>query len=91
LWVAAILDSPKPPPERITLTLPVLNHARMVAFVVCGAAKADVVRNILEEGNSDNFPAGLVRPQLAGGKLVWMLDGNACAKLQLKDAPRSEL
>jgi len=87
-WVAAITDSPKPPPARITLTLPVVNHARTVAFVVGGEGKAEVVRNILEENNSGNYPAGLVQPQLNGGKLVWILDGGASSKLKQKDVKK---
>lgn len=44
LQVAAITDSPKPPPERITLTYPVINNARNCIFAASGAGKADMVK-----------------------------------------------
>src|SRR5690242_13066631 len=41
--VVAVTDSPKPPPRRITLTLPAVHRAREVWLVVAGAEKADAV------------------------------------------------
>jgi 6-phosphogluconolactonase len=48
MQVAPISDSPKPPPERITFTLPLVNAARDVAFIATGEAKKQVLFNILE-------------------------------------------
>jgi 6-phosphogluconolactonase len=46
-WTAAIEDAPKPPPRRVTLTLPTLAAADLVVVVALGAAKAPVVREAL--------------------------------------------
>ncbi|XP_058206253.1 probable 6-phosphogluconolactonase 4, chloroplastic [Rhododendron vialii] len=46
-WVAFIKDSPKPPPERITFTFPVINSSVNVALVASGAGKAKVVNEAL--------------------------------------------
>ena len=43
-WVASITDSPKPPPQRVTMTFPVLLNARNAAFVACGEGKATMVK-----------------------------------------------
>jgi hypothetical protein len=45
--IASISDSPKPPPCRITFTLPFINAARKVAFVAGGASKAPALAQIL--------------------------------------------
>lgn len=47
LTVAAIFDSPKPPPERITLTLPVINNAKTCLFAVTGEDKAQMLKVII--------------------------------------------
>ncbi len=76
-WVAAITDSPKPPPERITLTLPLLNAARLVIFIATGSSKAQLLPHIFEPNAS--LPAGMVRP--AAGQLHWLVDAPAAANL----------
>jgi 6-phosphogluconolactonase len=53
-------DSPKPPPERITLTLPVLRAARRCVLLATGASKADAVNAMLGEA-SRHVPASLLR------------------------------
>lgn len=44
VWVAPISDSPKPPPNRITFTFPILNNARYCAFIATGSSKADILK-----------------------------------------------
>ncbi|XP_019189098.1 PREDICTED: probable 6-phosphogluconolactonase 4, chloroplastic [Ipomoea nil] len=78
-WVTFIKDSPKPPPERITFTLPVINSSANVALVVPGASKADAVGTAL--GSSQNpisLPVQMVSPEK---ELVWFLDKEAASKL----------
>ena len=72
-WVAPIFDSPKPPPERITLTLPVINNARRVIFIAGGAGKADILSQLFDSTlPPDTFPAQMVQP--AGGQPTWFVD-----------------
>jgi len=75
--VAAIADSPKPPPARVTLTYPVLNAARAAVFALAGAGKAEMVRRVLRD--REPLPAGRVQP--GEGRLVWILDQAAAAQL----------
>lgn len=80
LWVAPIVDSPKPPSMRITLTLPVINNANYIAFLATGAGKAEAVFQALENaGSTSSVPAGRIQP--AHGQLDWFLDETAATKL----------
>ncbi|KAE9451789.1 hypothetical protein C3L33_16329, partial [Rhododendron williamsianum] len=78
-WVSFIEDSPKPPPQRITFTFPVINSSANIALVVAGAGKADAVNVALGDGqNPDLLPVKLVSPE---GELTWFLDRGAASKL----------
>jgi len=66
--------------DRITLTLPVLNHAAAVLFVVSGQDKADALKEVLEGTQPpDLFPSKLVRP--SNGDLIWLVDQAAASAL----------
>jgi 6-phosphogluconolactonase len=61
---------------RLTMTLPILNQARHVLFLVTGASKAAVVRQILEgPSEPQRLPSQAVQP--ASGQLHWLLDRQA--------------
>ncbi|GMP70697.1 hypothetical protein CsSME_00029437 [Camellia sinensis var. sinensis] len=79
-WVTSIKDSPKPPPERITFTFPVINSSANIALVVAGAGKAHAVNVALGSGqNSDSLlPVQMVSPE---GEVTWFLDSGAASKL----------
>ena len=73
--VAAITDSPKPPPQRITMTLPLVNKARHAVFVVTGD-KAEALHGALELPEKQ-LPSGLVQAQ----STAFFIDQKAAAKL----------
>jgi 6-phosphogluconolactonase len=66
---------------RLTLTIPVLNAAKAVTFLVAGENKAEALREILE-GDADprGYPATFVRPE--DGDLTWMVDRAAANSLE---------
>ena len=64
--------------HRITLTLPVLNNAATTVFLVSGANKATILREVLE-GKPAIFPAQAIRP--TSGELIWLADSAAAGKL----------
>ncbi len=55
--VLPVRDSPKPPPERITLTRPVINASKRVWLVLTGAEKASALGLALAGANYENVPA----------------------------------
>jgi 6-phosphogluconolactonase len=80
-WVVASPPGTLPPPvERITLTFPVLNAARAIAFLVSGQNKAEALRDVLEgQPSREQRPAVWVRPE--DGTLTWLVDEAAAGRL----------
>jgi 6-phosphogluconolactonase len=65
---------------RLTMTVPLINHARCVLFLVAGAAKRPALAQVFAPtGDEQAYPSRLIRPQ---GKLIWLLDYDAGAELQ---------
>jgi 6-phosphogluconolactonase len=77
-WVVAN-HIPKLGADRLTLTVPMLNRAREVLFLVAGSDKAEALAGVLDgPPEPRRLPAQLVRP--ANGRLVWFVDRQAAAR-----------
>ncbi|KAK3388174.1 glucosamine-6-phosphate isomerases/6-phosphogluconolactonase-domain-containing protein [Sordaria brevicollis] len=85
-WVSPIEDSPKPPPRRITLTLPVVTHSVRVAFVATGGGKKEIMKDIFEEGKG--LPCALVN-EATGERCSWFVDNPAVEGVSYPKRPFS--
>lgn len=74
--VAGVRDSPKPPPERVTLTRDAINTATAVWIIASGTGKAEAVEESLTKRE---LPAGRVEAQ---GHTRWLVDKDAAARLK---------
>jgi 6-phosphogluconolactonase len=82
--VIAATQSPKDPPNRLTMTLAAINRASVILFLVTGAGKAGVVRAILDPRTEAErqLPAAMVSPE--EGRLIWFLDQSAAVELPIR-------
>lgn len=71
-------DSPKPPPQRLSLALPTINDAHEIWLVVAGADKADAVARAIAGGDPSQTPAAAVK---ARGVTRFLLDDAAATAL----------
>ncbi len=76
--VVGVEDSPKPPPRRITLTLPAVQRSREVWLIVSGEGKADAVAAAIGGAKPDDVPAA---GAVGRDATVWLLDEDAASKL----------
>lgn len=71
---------PKLDTTRLTMTPPIINAAKRVAFLVGGGGKAGMLHQVLDGAvNVDLMPSQIVRPE--GGEPLWMIDSAAAAQL----------
>ncbi len=76
--VIAVRASPKPPPERLSLTLPVINRSREVWFLVSGSDKGPAAKMALMGAGPVQVPAAGV----AGAeRTLWLMDSDAASEL----------
>jgi 6-phosphogluconolactonase len=65
---------------RLTLTLPVINAAAQVSFLITGESKSSIVKALLgADAASSKYPAGRVRP--VNGQLTWFITQDAARAL----------
>ncbi|MDH6180925.1 6-phosphogluconolactonase [Microbacteriaceae bacterium SG_E_30_P1] len=76
--VIAVRNSPKPPPERLSLTLPVINSSARVWAVVAGSDKASALGLTLADASIDEVPAAGVEGRR---RTLFFVDGDAAAEV----------
>lgn len=76
--LAAAVSRAAPDHDRVTLTLPVINRAWVVVFLVTGGNKAAILKAVLD-GTGSGLPASLVRP--SQGQTLFLADKDAGALL----------
>lgn len=74
----AVHDSPKPPPDRVSLTFEALRRSREVWFVVAGADKAEAVARGVQGAPPDQSSAAQVKGE---ERTLWLLDADAAQQL----------
>ncbi len=78
--ICVVSSHPDTGQKRVSITFPVINNAKRVSFLVAGAAKAPVFKEILEKGSKTlPYPASMVEPE--NGVLEWYLDKAAAPEL----------
>jgi len=77
-------QSPQGVRQRLTFTVPLINQAHAVVFLVSGMGKARALKAVLEDRTADGsrVPAKLVQP--TEGRLIWFLDHAAAAELRVE-------
>lgn len=78
--VIPVVDSPKPPANRISFSLRLINNAKQIIILATGEQKASVVKSVvLKEANARAYPIAHVKP--SKGSIRWIVDQSAASQL----------
>ncbi len=81
-WVTSV-NLPGQELQRITLTLPIINRSACILFLVAGAEKAGILKEVLEpKHGKPGLPAQLVCPKYKNAEIYWMVDKAAALLLK---------
>lgn len=87
-WVAPVY-LPEQGIDRVTLTAEALNQSAVIAFLVSGSGKADILHNVLEgPAQPEQWPAQLIQP--TSGDVLWLVDEAAAHQLVEPNRLQSE-
>lgn len=77
--VVAVHDSPKPPPDRISLTLRALSKSNRCVIMAAGSGKSDIIAKVLTDSASLPINQAVSTIEAAGGQVTWLLDKAAAS------------
>ncbi|MGH7196646.1 MAG: 6-phosphogluconolactonase [Candidatus Saccharimonadales bacterium] len=78
--VVPVHNSPKPPPDRISLTLRALEGAASCLVLAAGAGKAEALRRALNSDSALPIAQAVKTVEDAGGRVTWLVDEAAAGK-----------
>ena len=87
-WAVYVEAPQRPPPSRVTLTVPILNRAREIRVLVAGADKSATLRAVLQGPHEPaRMPVQLIKPE--NGRMIWLVDEAAASGLERPVAARA--
>lgn len=82
LTVTSLDDSPKPPPSRITITMPVLKAAEKIIFVAEGSGKQEAMHRIFVDNDQPQLPSAVVNAT-AKNPVTWIVSSSAISNIDI--------
>ncbi|CAK9291476.1 unnamed protein product [Gordionus sp. m RMFG-2023] len=82
LIVTSIINSPKPPPKRITMTFPLINNSCNIFVITTGDKKAEIIKKIFSDDQTEiiKYPIEMVESKNTSN--IWFLDKVAASSIK---------